>query len=89
MDNRYAIVNKTAGNTCRSLKKYEKKQAQCYNTSLLIKSKAVKFFTAFLLDNCDAIVFCVDFGNYFCILRITVFKGTSKSSVFFVKIGCF
>ena len=49
----------------------------------------MKFLTAFSLDNCDAFVFCVDFGNNFCILRLTIFKDTSKSSVFFVENGSF
>ena len=32
--------------------------------SLSIKSKAVKFLTTFLLDNCDAFVFFVDLGGF-------------------------
>ena len=36
-----------------------------YDTSLSIKSKAVKFLTRLLLNNCDAFVFCVDAFVFF------------------------
>ena len=83
------MVNKIAGNTVRSLKKYEKKTGTMLYYVIVDKIKSVKFLTAFSLDNYDAFVFCVDFGDNFCILRLTSFKGTSESSVFFVENGSF
>ena len=53
--------------------------------SLSIKTNAVKFLLALSLGNREAFFFCPDIGTFFCIPQLNVFKGTAKSSVFFVE----
>ena len=53
-----------------------------YDTSLSIKSKAVKFLTTLLLNNCDAFVFCVDFGGIFLVFCSLIFSKSRLKAQF-------
>ena len=54
---------------------------------MLLSIKEAKFFLALSLGNREAFFFCPDIGTFFCILRLNVFKGSAKSSIFFVENG--
>ena len=59
-----------------------KQQVQCYNASLSIKSKAVKFFMTFLFDNCDAFVFSPDLEVFFFTFCGSIFSEAQLKAYF-------